>query len=56
VSRVVKLFMVRDAKALRADFERLASMPDLERLVVSHEKVARGAEAAKALRTAATYL
>jgi hypothetical protein len=56
VSRVVKLFMVQDAKALRADLERLAHTPDLARLVVAHEKVARGDEAVQALWSAASHL
>jgi hypothetical protein len=56
VSRLVKLMFVQDKKALRADFERYAQLPGLVRLIVSHEKVAHGAEAASALRQAATYL
>jgi len=36
--------------------ERLATTPDLQRLIVAHEKVASGPDAANALRTAATYL
>ncbi|WP_225408524.1 DUF4336 domain-containing protein [Stigmatella hybrida] len=56
VSRLAKLLLVKDAKALRADLERYAALPGLVRLIVSHEKVASGAEAAQALRQAATYL
>jgi hypothetical protein len=56
VSRLVKLLFVQDKKALRADFERFAQLPGLVRLIVSHEKVAHGAEAARSLRQAATYL
>jgi hypothetical protein len=56
VSRLVKLMFIKDRKALRADLERLAATPGLVRLIVSHEKVASGAEAASALRQAATYL
>lgn len=56
VSRLAKLVIVKDKKALRADFERLAATPDLVRVIVAHEKVARGAEAAASLRQAATYL
>ncbi|HEX8435580.1 hypothetical protein [Archangium sp.] len=56
VSRLVKLLYVKDRKALRAELERLAAIPDLVRLIVSHEKVASGGEAASALRRAATYL
>jgi hypothetical protein len=56
VSRLAKLALVKDKKALRADFERLAALPDLTRLIVAHEKVASGAEARAALLQAATYL
>jgi hypothetical protein len=47
---------VKDKAALRADFERWAALPDLVRVIVSHEKVARGPEARAALLKAATYL
>jgi hypothetical protein len=56
VSRLVKLLFVKDKKALREDLERFAEHPDLVRLVVAHEKVAKGPDAAKALKQAATYL
>lgn len=56
ISRLVKLFYVKDRKALREDLERFAEHPDLVRLVVAHEKVAKGPDAASALKTAATYL
>lgn len=56
VSRLVKLFYVKNRKALREDLERFADHPDLVRLVVAHEKVAKGPDAAKALKRAATYL
>jgi hypothetical protein len=57
VSRLAKAVMVKDRAALRAELERLAALPDLVRLVVSHEKVASGqAEAASALRKAAAFL
>lgn len=56
VSRLVKLLLIQDKKELRADFERFAEMPGLVRLIVSHEKVAHGVEAARALRQASTYL
>jgi hypothetical protein len=57
VSRLAKLMFVKDKPALRAELERLAALPDLARLIVSHEKVANGKEAAaEALRQAATYL
>lgn len=56
VSRMAKLFYVDDQPALRRDLLRYAAMPGLVRLIVAHEKVAHGPEAAAALREAATYL
>lgn len=56
VSRLVQLLMVDDRGALRRDFERYAALPDLQRLVVAHEKVATGPDARAALLQAATYL
>ena len=56
VSRLFKAAAVKDKKAMRADLERLAAIPDLVRLIVAHEKVASGADAAAALRRAAGYL
>jgi hypothetical protein len=56
VSRLAKWLLVKDAAAVRSDLERWAELPDLQRLVVAHEKVAAGDEARAALRTASTYL
>lgn len=57
VSRLSKLALVTDKQALRAELERLAALPDLAHLIVSHEKVARGrAEARAALERAASFL
>jgi hypothetical protein len=56
ISRLVRLLFVKDGRALRHDLERLAETKDLVRLVVAHEKVAHGSDAAAALREAATYL
>jgi hypothetical protein len=56
VSRIAKLMLIKDKKALREDLLRFAALPDLTRLIVSHEKVASGPDAAEALRQAATYL
>jgi hypothetical protein len=56
ISRLVKAALVKDRAALRRDLERLAETPRLVRLVVAHEKVASGSDAAAALRKAATYL
>jgi hypothetical protein len=52
----VKLLFVKDKRALREHLERFAEYPDLVRLVVAHEKVAKGPDAASALKKAATYL
>lgn len=56
VSRLAKLALVKDKKALRGEFERFAAIPDLVRVIVAHEKVASGPAAREALRTAAGYL
>lgn len=56
VSRLAKLLLVKDKKALRADFERYAALPDLVRVIVAHEKVASGPAARDALLAAARYL
>jgi hypothetical protein len=57
VSRLSKLALVKDRGALKAELLRLAALPDLARLIVSHDKVASGrAEAKAALERAATYL
>jgi len=56
VSRLAKLVYIKDKKALRADFERYAELPNLTRVIVAHEKVASGPEAREALLKAATYL
>ena len=56
VSRLAKLALVSDKKALRSDLERLAQLPELTRVIVAHEKVASGPEARATLLQAATYL
>jgi hypothetical protein len=56
VSRLAKLAIIKDKKALRADFERLAALPDLTRVIVAHEKIASGPDARAALLEAAKYL
>lgn len=56
VSRLAKLLFIKDKAALRQDLERYARTPKLVRLIVAHEKVASGPEAARALNQAATYL
>ncbi len=56
VSRLAKAAIIKDKPGLRADFERFAALPDLQRVIVAHEKCASGPDAAASLRTAATYL
>lgn len=56
VSRLAKLVFIKDQKALRADFERYAALPNLVRVIVAHEKVASGTDARASLLQAATYL
>jgi hypothetical protein len=56
ISRLVKLLFIKDKAAFRGDLLRLAETKDLVRLMVAHENVAHGAEAAAALRTAASSL
>lgn len=57
VSRLSKLAIVKDRAALKAELLRLAALPDLVRLVVSHDKVTSGGSEAKAaLELAAGYL
>jgi hypothetical protein len=60
ISRLLKLFFVKDRKALREDLERLAEHPELVRLVVARvrrgEKLAKGDAAAAVLKQAAAGL
>lgn len=56
VSRLAKLALVKDKKALRSDFERFAALPDLARIIVAHDKVVSGPAARDALLAAAGYL
>jgi hypothetical protein len=56
VSRLAKMALIKDRPALRSSLETLADTPDLVRVIVAHEKIARGAEASRALKTAATFL
>lgn len=39
ISRLAKMFFVKDADALRAHLERLAEIPELTRIIVSHHEV-----------------
>jgi hypothetical protein len=56
VSRLGKLLLVNDKQALKENLARFAALPDLIRLIVSHDKVAKGPEAKAALDQAMTYL
>ncbi|MET0792987.1 MAG: hypothetical protein ABW061_15810 [Polyangiaceae bacterium] len=56
VTPVVKFEMVKDKAALGAHFERLASIPDLVRLIVGHSRMSEGPAAARGLREAAASL
>lgn len=57
VSRLTKLVLVKDRGALRAELLRLSALPELARLVVSHEKVTSGRDEARAaLERAASFL
>jgi len=56
VTPVVKLELVRDRHELKADLLRLADIPDVVRLIVSHDKMRSGAEAVDALKAAAASL
>jgi hypothetical protein len=56
VSRLAKLVIIKDKRALREDFARYAELPELTRVIVAHEKVASGPAARSALQSAMTYL
>jgi hypothetical protein len=55
VSRVARLFVVKDAAALRAHLERLAAIPGLVRAIVSHHETITG-EVDRTLRALAATL
>jgi hypothetical protein len=56
IGRIQRVFMIGDKRVLKAELERYADLPELTRLVVSHGHMARGADAAAVLRTAAGTL
>ncbi len=56
ISRLGKLLLINDKQALRENLARFAALPDLVRLIVSHDKIAKGGEAKTALEQAMTYL
>jgi hypothetical protein len=56
ISRFARLMFIKDRAALKAELLALAALPDLQRVIVSHDKIAHGPEARRALELAATYL
>lgn len=56
ISRLTKLLFIDDKEAFRADLLRFAETKGLVRLMVAHENVAHGPDAAAALRTVAAAL
>jgi hypothetical protein len=56
VSRMAKLALINDKPALKQDLARFAELPDVQRLIVAHEKVASGPDARQALQQAMRYL
>lgn len=55
VSRIMKLFVIKDRAALRANLLRLAETEGLRRMIVSHHELVQG-DAAAAIRQAAATL
>jgi hypothetical protein len=53
VSRLAKWVYVKDKAAFSSHLQRLAETPELVRLIVAHDSIAHGTEAAAALRSAA---
>jgi hypothetical protein len=56
VSRLAKLMLIKDKRAFKQDLARFAELPDMQRLIVAHEKVASGPAARQALQQAMQYL
>lgn len=56
VSRLAKMLLVKDQAKLREELERYAKLPDLTRLIVAHEKMASGKDAARVLLEASKFL
>lgn len=55
VSRLVRLFMIKDKQAFRAHLERLATLPRLRRVIVAHHETI-DVEPARVLREVAATL
>jgi hypothetical protein len=56
ISRMIKFALVKDRAALKRELTALSQLPELQRLIVSHEKIASGSDARKALELATGYL
>lgn len=56
VSRLAKFALVADQTATRKELEAFAAIPDLQRVIVGHEKVSSGADARACLQGAMTFL
>ena len=56
ISRLAKLALIKNKPALKQDLSRLADLQNMQRLIVSHEKVASGPAAREALQRAMQYL
>lgn len=56
MSRLSRWIFVKDKKVLKQRLLALAALPDFTRLIVSHDQVAHGEDAVKALRKALSYL
>jgi len=54
-SRLVRMFLIKDKAALRANLERLADLPNLVRIIVSHHRMITD-EPSATLRAAAQQL
>lgn len=55
VTRIMRLFVIKQKKALRAHYERLAALPGLARLVPGHGEIIE-VDAAQTLRSVASTL
>lgn len=55
ISRIFRWFVMKDRAALRANLERLAALPDLKRIVVSHHRTITD-DPAQTLRSVAATL
>ena len=55
ITRIARLFLVADKAALRAHLARLAALPDLRRVIVSHHEII-DREPGRALAEAAATL